>query len=145
MDCTPSGSSIHGILQARRLEWVAVPSSRGSSWPRNWTHVYCGACTEGGFFTVEPPGKPHALHTHPIIKPFLLVLEMSPEQFLWSLLFPLYYSGSYMFYFIDILSFLKHIYQTPKLVSITLFDLSNTAFECFNSGLPLAIFHVISV
>ena len=35
MDCSPPGSSVHGILQARILEWVAVPSSRGSSWPRN--------------------------------------------------------------------------------------------------------------
>ena len=33
MDCSPSGSSVHGILQARILEWVARPSSRGSSWP----------------------------------------------------------------------------------------------------------------
>ena len=32
-------SSVHGILQARTLEWVALPSSRGSSWPRDWTHV----------------------------------------------------------------------------------------------------------
>ena len=31
MDCSPPGSSVHGILQARRLEWVAMPSSRGSS------------------------------------------------------------------------------------------------------------------
>ena len=31
MDCSPSGSSVHGILQTRILEWVAVPSSRGSS------------------------------------------------------------------------------------------------------------------
>ena len=34
MDCSPPGSSVHGILQARILEWVAVPSSRGSSQPR---------------------------------------------------------------------------------------------------------------
>ena len=33
MDCSPSGSSVHGILQARILEWVAMPSSRGSSNP----------------------------------------------------------------------------------------------------------------
>ena len=31
MDCNPQGSSVHGILQARILEWVAMPSSRGSS------------------------------------------------------------------------------------------------------------------
>ena len=37
-DCSLPGSSVHGILQARILEWVAA-SSRESSWPRNWTHV----------------------------------------------------------------------------------------------------------
>ena len=39
MDCSPSGSAVHGILQARILEWVAAPSSRGSSQPRDRTHV----------------------------------------------------------------------------------------------------------
>ena len=39
MDCSPPGSSVHGILQARILEWVAMPSSRGSSWLRNQTHI----------------------------------------------------------------------------------------------------------
>ena len=39
MNCSPPGSSFHGILQTRILEWVAMPSSRGSSQPRNWTHV----------------------------------------------------------------------------------------------------------
>ena len=37
MDCSLPGSSVHGILQARILEWVAMPSSRGSSWPGDWT------------------------------------------------------------------------------------------------------------
>ena len=39
MDCSQPGSSVHGILQARVLERVATPSSRGSSQPRNQTHV----------------------------------------------------------------------------------------------------------
>ena len=39
MDCSPPDSSVHGILQARILEWVAIPFSRGSSWPRNRTWV----------------------------------------------------------------------------------------------------------
>ena len=39
MDCDPPGSSVHGILQARILEWAAMPSSTGSSWPRDWTLV----------------------------------------------------------------------------------------------------------
>ena len=39
MDCGPPGSSVHGILQARILEWVAMPFSRGSSQPRDQTCV----------------------------------------------------------------------------------------------------------
>ena len=39
MDCSPPGSSIHGIFQAWRLEWVAISFSRRSSWPRYWTQV----------------------------------------------------------------------------------------------------------
>ena len=41
MDCSLSGSSVHRILQARILEWIAMPSSRGSSWPRDRTCVSC--------------------------------------------------------------------------------------------------------
>ena len=41
IDCSPPGSSIHGISQTRRLEWVAISSSRGSSWARDWTCVFC--------------------------------------------------------------------------------------------------------
>ena len=39
MDCSPPSSSVHGILQARILEWVAISFSRGSSWPRDRTQV----------------------------------------------------------------------------------------------------------
>ena len=56
-DCSPSGSSVHGILQASILEWVAMPSSTGSSAPRDQTHVSCGCCMAGGLFTAEPPGE----------------------------------------------------------------------------------------
>ena len=41
MDCSPPGSSIHEISQARTLEWVAIPFSRGSSRPRDGTYVSC--------------------------------------------------------------------------------------------------------
>ena len=70
VDCNPPGSSVHGILQARRLEWVAIPFSRGSSQPRDQTHV---SCIAGRFFTVwatrnhlfhkgiKCPASPHAL------------------------------------------------------------------------------------
>ena len=49
MDCRPPGSSVHGILQARLLEQVAIPSSRGSSELVDWTWVSCAA---GRFFTI---------------------------------------------------------------------------------------------
>ena len=39
MDCSPPASSVYGIFQARILEWVAISSSRGSAWPRDWTSV----------------------------------------------------------------------------------------------------------
>ena len=48
MDCSPPGSSVHGILQARILEWVAISFSRESSQPRNQTQV---SCIAGRFFT----------------------------------------------------------------------------------------------
>ena len=51
MACSPPGSSVHEILQARVLEWVSMSSSKGSSWPRDQTHVSCIFCTAGGFFT----------------------------------------------------------------------------------------------
>ena len=41
MDCSPPGFSVHGIVQARILEWVAISFSKGSSWTRAWTHVSC--------------------------------------------------------------------------------------------------------
>ena len=55
MDCSPPGRSVHGILQARILEWVTLLSSRGSSWWRDRTGISCSA---GGFFITEPSGKP---------------------------------------------------------------------------------------
>ena len=49
--CSPPGSSVHGILQARILQWVAMPSSRGSSQPRDQTCVSCVPCIASRFFT----------------------------------------------------------------------------------------------
>ena len=49
VDCSPPDSSVHGILQARMLEWVAIPFFRGSSQPRDGTWV---SLTAGGFFTI---------------------------------------------------------------------------------------------
>ena len=57
MDCSPPGSSIHWILQARTLEWVAISSSRGSSWPKDWNCVSGVSCIAGGFFTCWAMGE----------------------------------------------------------------------------------------
>ena len=54
MDYTPPGSSVHGILQARILEWIAIPFSRGSSWHRDQTRV---SYTAGRFFTIRATSK----------------------------------------------------------------------------------------
>ena len=53
-DCSLPGSKVHVILQARILEWVAIPFSRGSSWPRDWSQV---SCIADRLFTTGPPGK----------------------------------------------------------------------------------------
>ena len=58
MDCSPAGSPVHEMFQARILEWVVVSFSRGSSWPRVES---VSRALAGRFFTTLPPGKPDAL------------------------------------------------------------------------------------
>ena len=61
MDCSPRGSSVCGIIAARILKWVSMSSSRGSSQPRDQTHVsYISCIGRLGFFFLPlvPPGKP---------------------------------------------------------------------------------------
>ena len=69
MDCSPPGSSVCGIFQARIPKWVAISFSRGFSWLRDQTQV---SCVAGGFLTTEPPQRPICyvqthksdIHTH---------------------------------------------------------------------------------
>ena len=97
MDCSLPGYSVHGILQARILEWVAISFSGGSSWWRNWTQV---SCIAGGFFinwaTREAWSSSdievylliskHGLTSHCIINTVLLTVEIciSNSAALWS-------------------------------------------------------------
>ena len=53
MDCSHLGSSAHRILQARILEWVTISFSRGSSQPRDQTHISMSPALAGGFFTAN--------------------------------------------------------------------------------------------
>ena len=57
MECSPSGPSVHGILQARILQWVAMSSSRGSSQPRDWIRV---SSTASRFFTIWATWEAHS-------------------------------------------------------------------------------------
>ena len=58
MDCSPSDSSVHGILQAGILEWVAIPFSRGLPDPRIEPR---SPAQQADSLPFEPPGKPHSL------------------------------------------------------------------------------------
>ena len=53
MDCNPPGSSVHGILQKRILEWVVMPSSKEFSQPRDHTYISMSPALAGGFFTTS--------------------------------------------------------------------------------------------
>ena len=71
-DCSLPGSSVHGILLARVLEPVAIPSSRGLSWRKDQTRV---SCTAGRFFT-GPLGKPNIRSTsRQSLGPYLLSVQ----------------------------------------------------------------------
>jgi len=62
MDCSLPGSSLHGIPPERILEWVAIISSRGSSQPRDQTHIYYVSCIgRQALLPLAPPWNPHAV------------------------------------------------------------------------------------
>ena len=74
---SPLGSSVHGIFQARILEWVAMPSFRGSSQPRDWTCILCLLHWQVGSLSLASPGKPlhlsfSSVHfSHSVVSNFL--------------------------------------------------------------------------
>ena len=57
VDYSLPSSSVHGILHARLLEWVAISYSRKSSQPKNWIHISCVSCPAGTFFTCWAIGE----------------------------------------------------------------------------------------
>ena len=75
VDCSPPGSSPRGILQARTLEWVAIPFSRQSSRPRDRTQVSCVSCFGCRFFTAsatwEAQKHHNCCHTLPLLRTVL--------------------------------------------------------------------------
>jgi len=62
MDCSPPGSSVQGILQARMMEGVTIPSSGRSCWPREWTDIFVSPALAGTFLTWGFPGSTSGIH-----------------------------------------------------------------------------------
>ena len=62
MDCSPPGSSVHGVLQAGILEWVAISYCRGSCRARDRTHISCGSCTGADALPLSRLGSPSKLY-----------------------------------------------------------------------------------
>ena len=74
-DCSPPYSSVHGILQARILDWVVIPSSKGSSRNRDQISI-CVLHWQAGYLPLELPGKPKGGY----ICTYLLDMENRPRQ-----------------------------------------------------------------
>ena len=147
MDCNPPGSSVHGILQARILEWVAIPSSGGSAQPRDQTQV---SLIVGDSLPSELPGKPfsfffcgsvtpNVLTNQPLLgqdsrkpsgiwRPFLSITPSAP---------PWWHGPGRLVYMVDS-SVFSNIAKQPALDSaaphITAAWFSNSYFsnECFD-------------
>ena len=79
MDCRPLGSSSHRLLQARILEWVAMPSS-GSSQPRDRTRISYVSCVGRNSLPLAPPGKPLRWNCIP-----LKMLCLFSDIYLWNI------------------------------------------------------------
>ena len=80
-DWDPQGSSFHGILQARILEWFAISSSRASSWPKDQTHI-CQhlPALQADSLPSEPPGKPGDVQSQMQIREMRGILLNTPRS-----------------------------------------------------------------
>ena len=76
MDCIPSSSSVHGIFQARILEWTAILFSKGSSQPRDQTHI---SCLQADSLPLSHMGNPQIYTDHTYIHDFFLFFFRNPD------------------------------------------------------------------
>ena len=79
MDRSLPGSSVHGILQARIPEWVAIPFSRGSSWPRDQTRAFCIASHQGSLFMIKVKVKSLS-HVRLFVTPWTVAYQAPPSM-----------------------------------------------------------------
>ena len=89
MDCSPPGSSVHGIFQKRILECIAISFYRGSSQPRDWTHgSFHVSCIAGRFFKAKPPcSRLNTLKVNRWLPPSLShsYLQILPDTEVWPI------------------------------------------------------------
>ena len=91
MDYSPPGSSVHGILGARKLEWLAISSSRGSSKPRDQTCVSCISCTsEWILYHCATQGPEYILIWTRALRESPLQHDFPPKNRFWKYLQHLY-------------------------------------------------------
>ena len=105
VDFSPPGSSVHEILQAGILEWVAISFSRGSSWPRDQTHLSCIACRS---FTVWATRE--ALQTVRYTKQF------TPEWTAWPYLKDCIFTSIQAPSLVSGYSFLTSLFHLPAIL-----------------------------
>ena len=79
MDCSPPGSYVHGIFQARTLEWVAISYSRGSSWPGDRTECRVSPAFAGGYFLTTFPIQGMGNHKKTCRRKLKMVFIWGPE------------------------------------------------------------------
>ena len=119
MDCRPLAPLSVGILQARILEWVAIPFSRASSWPRDRTQV---SCVQADSLPSEPPGK----------KPPSKPSPAPQKQYNWNSFLP----NVFLFLYLSLL--MSHIESVSLLCFSPGISLVSTSFpfynHCFNAS-----------
>ena len=133
MDCIPPGSSVHGILQARILEWAAMPSSRGSSQLRDWT-LFSGLLHWlAGSLPLTPSGNSAKVYwLFNLCKTFLSAFHVS--VYLMTLSSDCMYSIELRSSFQKVCP--KGLWRLPKTATTLLF--SDTESLLPNAFLPLA-------
>ena len=94
--CSQPGPSVHGVLQARILEQVAMPmpSSRGSSWPKDRTCMPCVSCIAGGFLPLSHWGNPQNYQVHMANKRQAQVKKLPAHLFKIFISFPWFSSST---------------------------------------------------
>ena len=117
MDCSLTGTFVHGILQARILEWVVKPFSKGSSRPRDPTCVSCSPCIAGGFFTATREARVGVLFKD------LSALMLGPVSFLCNSALSCQTSNVFFFFFFfikKVLAFVEDLFMCLLAICMSL-------------------------